>query len=41
MTSIVQGGEGEIVETIPGWAHDVTNIGQDELIVMLVGERDI
>lgn len=24
-----------IVETIPGWAHDITNIGQDELIVML------
>ncbi len=24
-----------IVETIPGWAHDVKNIGSDELIVML------
>ena len=24
-----------IVETIPGWAHDITNIGNDELIVML------
>jgi len=23
------------VDTIPGWAHDITNIGQDELIVML------
>lgn len=24
-----------IVETIPGWSHDITNIGHDELIVML------
>lgn len=29
------GGEGRIVETVPGWAHNVTNIGSDELIVML------
>lgn len=25
----------KVVETIPGWAHDITNIGEDELIVML------
>lgn len=25
----------EIVETIPGWTHDITNIGQDEMVVML------
>lgn len=25
----------EVVETIPGWAHDVTNVGNQELIVML------
>jgi UDP-2-acetamido-2,6-beta-L-arabino-hexul-4-ose reductase len=31
----VRGGEGTIVETIPGWAHDITNVGSDELIVML------
>jgi UDP-2-acetamido-2,6-beta-L-arabino-hexul-4-ose reductase len=24
-----------IVETIPGWAHDITNIGAEEMIVML------
>ena len=24
-----------IVETIPGWTHDVTNIGDDEMVVML------
>ena len=31
----VQGGEGRIVETVPGWTHNVTNVGTDELIVML------
>jgi UDP-2-acetamido-2,6-beta-L-arabino-hexul-4-ose reductase len=25
----------EVVETIPGWAHDVTNVGDDEMLVML------
>ncbi|WP_440030341.1 UDP-2-acetamido-2,6-beta-L-arabino-hexul-4-ose reductase [Chromobacterium amazonense] len=25
----------EIVETVPGWTHDITNIGNEELIVML------
>jgi len=25
----------EIVETVPGWTHDVTNVGDEELIVML------
>jgi len=25
----------QIVETIPGWTHDITNIGQEELVVML------
>lgn len=24
-----------IVETVPGWSHDITNIGNEELIVML------
>jgi len=24
-----------IVETVPGWTHDITNIGDDDLIVML------
>jgi UDP-2-acetamido-2,6-beta-L-arabino-hexul-4-ose reductase len=32
---IVHGAEGNIVESVPGWAHSVTNIGEDELIVML------
>ncbi|PLP59638.1 capsular biosynthesis protein [Mesorhizobium loti] len=30
-----KGGEARIVETIPGWAHNITNVGDDELIVML------
>lgn len=29
------GNEPEIVETVPGWTHDITNIGTDEMIVML------
>ncbi|MGX4803511.1 UDP-2-acetamido-2,6-beta-L-arabino-hexul-4-ose reductase [Bradyrhizobium guangdongense] len=32
---VVRGGQGDVVETIPGWAHDITNIGTDDLIVML------
>jgi UDP-2-acetamido-2,6-beta-L-arabino-hexul-4-ose reductase len=32
---VVTGGEGRIVETVPGWAHNVTNVGADELICML------
>lgn len=24
-----------IIETVPGWTHDITNIGDDEMIVML------
>jgi UDP-2-acetamido-2,6-beta-L-arabino-hexul-4-ose reductase len=29
------GNRPQIVETVPGWAHDVTNVGDDELVVML------
>lgn len=25
----------QVVETIPGWAHNITNIGNDEMVVML------
>jgi UDP-2-acetamido-2,6-beta-L-arabino-hexul-4-ose reductase len=25
----------QIVETIPGWAHDITNIGEEDMVVML------
>ncbi len=32
---VTTGGKSQIVETVPGWTHDVTNIGKDELIVML------
>ena len=29
------GDKPEVVETVPGWTHDITNIGTDEMIVML------
>ncbi|MFN9369641.1 MAG: UDP-2-acetamido-2,6-beta-L-arabino-hexul-4-ose reductase [Planctomycetia bacterium] len=29
------GTEPRVVETVPGWAHDITNIGSDEMVVML------
>jgi UDP-2-acetamido-2,6-beta-L-arabino-hexul-4-ose reductase len=29
------GKQPEIVETVPGWSHDITNTGDDEMIVML------
>lgn len=32
---VTSGEQPEIVETVPGWSHDITNIGEDEMIVML------
>ncbi|MFK0376750.1 NAD-dependent epimerase/dehydratase family protein [Pandoraea sp. NPDC090278] len=32
---VTSGEKAEIVETVPGWTHDITNVGNDELIVML------
>ena len=32
---VVNGGVPTIVETIPGWTHDVTNVGDEEMVVML------
>lgn len=32
---VTRGGEARIVETVPGWTHNITNIGDDEMIVML------
>ena len=31
----VDGDESIVVETVPGWTHDITNVGDDEMIVML------
>lgn len=31
----VDGKTPEVVESVPGWSHDITNIGDDEMIVML------
>lgn len=30
-----EGGQGRIVETIPGWTHDITNVGDQDMVVML------
>jgi UDP-2-acetamido-2,6-beta-L-arabino-hexul-4-ose reductase len=32
---LVDGRESRVVETVPGWVHDITNIGEDEMIVLL------
>ncbi len=32
---LTSGDKPEVVETVPGWTHDITNIGTDEMIVML------
>lgn len=32
---LTSGDKAEVVETVPGWTHDITNIGDDEMIVML------
>ena len=29
------GAKAEVVETVPGWTHDITNTGTDEMVVML------
>ena len=29
------GEKAEVVETVPGWTHDITNVGADEMVVML------
>jgi len=31
----IEGETSQVVETIPGWAHNITNIGEDEVIVIL------
>ena len=30
-----RGDRPEVVDTVPGWTHDITNIGSDEMVVML------
>ena len=32
---VTSGAWAEIVETVPGWTHDITNIGSEEMVVML------
>ena len=31
----ISGSARQVVDTIPGWSHDITNVGNDEMIVML------
>ena len=31
----ISGDAPSVVETVPGWTHDITNIGKDDLVVML------
>ncbi|WP_025856932.1 NAD-dependent epimerase/dehydratase family protein [Pseudomonas sp. CHM02] len=30
-----EGERPQVVETVPGWTHDITNVGNDEMVVML------
>lgn len=30
-----RGGTPQVVDTIPGWTHDITNVGSDEMVVMV------
>jgi UDP-2-acetamido-2,6-beta-L-arabino-hexul-4-ose reductase len=32
---VVSGDDPKIVDSVPGWAHDITNIGDTEMVVML------
>lgn len=32
---VTDASDAQLVESIPGWSHDITNIGTDELVVML------
>jgi UDP-2-acetamido-2,6-beta-L-arabino-hexul-4-ose reductase len=32
---MTNGNKSEVVETIPGWSHDITNIGTNEMIVII------
>lgn len=32
---LTDGEKPEVVETVPGWSHNITNIGENEMIVML------
>jgi UDP-2-acetamido-2,6-beta-L-arabino-hexul-4-ose reductase len=32
---LTSGDKAKVVETVPGWTHDITNVGSDEMVVML------
>jgi len=31
----ISGDEAKVVDTIPGWVHSITNVGEDDMVVML------
>jgi UDP-2-acetamido-2,6-beta-L-arabino-hexul-4-ose reductase len=30
-----EGSKPQVVETVPGWTHDITNVGDEDMMVML------
>lgn len=32
---LAEGDKPEVIQTVPGWSHDITNVGDNEMIVML------
>ena len=30
-----EGTKPQVVETVPGWTHDITNVGDEDMVVML------
>ena len=32
---LTSGDEPKVVDTVPGWTHDITNVGEEEMVVML------
>ena len=32
---VTAGAKPQVVETVPGWTHDITNVGDEEMVVML------
>jgi UDP-2-acetamido-2,6-beta-L-arabino-hexul-4-ose reductase len=32
---LTTGDNPQVVETVPGWTHDITNIGNEKMVVML------
>ena len=35
LMALTSGEQSKVVDTVPGWSHDITNVGKEELVVML------